>query len=98
MSGRPGGCLAHVAPSRASNDTSGRLSDVQALESEAVGRTCGTRPSRVHVHGIRTRLVRLVVAGLALTLAGAAFAEDRKGKRAEPPKVTHPMHIVIVAD
>ena len=54
--------------------------------------------SRIHVRGIHARMARLVVAGLALTFAGAALAADAKGKNVEPPRMTHPMQVVIVAD
>jgi hypothetical protein len=44
------------------------------------------------------RVARWAAAGLVLTLVGAAVAAQPKGKRAEPPRLTHPMQVVIVTD
>ncbi|HSV24126.1 MAG TPA: hypothetical protein VLJ17_13995 [Xanthobacteraceae bacterium] len=39
-----------------------------------------------------------LLVALALTLPSAAVAAQPKGKQFEPPKLTHPMQVVIVAD
>jgi len=43
-------------------------------------------------------VIGMLVAGLVLTLAGPALAASPKGKRTEPPKLTRPMRVLIVAD
>jgi hypothetical protein len=47
---------------------------------------------------MRTRLAALIAAELALMLTGAALAAQPKGKHVEPPKLTHPMQVVIITD
>src|SRR5262249_38622036 len=95
MCARPGACFACVALNDARDTSTMSLSGAQIPDCAAAA--TGTGLAWLRSCGIGARMAGLLVA-LALTLPGAAVAAQPKGKQIEPPKLTHPMQVVIVAD
>src|SRR5262245_918607 len=96
MCARPGAWFPRVAANDAGDECKLRLSEAQHPDGAAVAP--GTRLEWFRVCKTPIRMAGLMAAAFALTFAGAALAAQPKGKHVEPPKLTHPMQVVIVSD
>jgi hypothetical protein len=83
-------------PALSRHDCSGSLGEARRPDRGVVRREARLTPSGLG--GMRGRVAGLIAAGWTLALAAAASAAPLPEKRVEPPKLTHPMQVVIVTD